>query len=74
MQVFNNMKNKYKFTGFINLTLNQYHDIDKVIEAYSEKQAYFLLAKELSPLVKINREQLFFQLKKSKTLKTRILK
>jgi hypothetical protein len=51
----------------------QYIDIDKTVQAYTNKQSYFQLALALAPELHIAPNKLYLLLLKSKTLKSTIV-
>lgn len=59
----------FHFQDFINLYHDNFHDINKDVEAYSGNQAYFKLSTELSKNLNISSSQLYHLLKNSKTLR-----
>lgn len=62
--------NKYRVHGFISTHPHSFYDIDiKVLEAKSFNHAYAKLAYDLEKPIGINKKQLYFILKKSKSLK-----
>lgn len=64
---------RYHFTGYISLMPQQYIDIDKTVQAYTNKQSYFQLALALAPELHIAPNKLYLLLLKSKTLKSTIV-
>ena len=66
------MRKTYHFTGFFQNMPNSSYDIDTEIEAYSSNQAYYLLSRKISKTVRIQSNQLYSMLKKSKSVKVSI--
>jgi len=61
--------NNYKFSGFIQVGINNnYVDINKIIKAYSRKQANLKLAFMLNQSLKMNIKELYKIINYSKTL------